>query len=399
MKKILLPETFGGTVENVVNKEGLAKGIIDTTPEYKLFLTNVKDMDNIFDEKDFLKFSYHKQRRNKIREQQLYQMLLLYDEVLFTSFDFEFNYDYSELKKVGGLIYLNDEQICKMAYGDRNRKIDFNFSQYIKPAVIHNIKNEIKNLYIIRDKKFSEYRFASVLYDLVYAEKKQRIQFGKEFDELNKIVKKNKDFYDFVKDNKYEKTITYRQEYNAILLEIVLNCVEPVLRDFALHENQSIEILNPVYSIEKLGLKTKKIEKISDVYGTLKIECSKIIPALPEFSSIKETLDFKEKHMIDVKRLNSVIEELLYILENDGRERMIKQAAINVNKAVEELNKYKLLSKVDKWTIFAALPVGILEFICTMPPIISLPLSVFGISSYLTQTHIKKNNNWIRVVR
>lgn len=144
MKKILLPETFTGTVENIVNKDGLVKGIVDSTIEYEAFLNDVRKRDSTFDENEFLKFSYHRQRRNKKKEQQLYQMLLLYDEVLFTSFDFEFNYDYSELKKIGGLVYLSNEQVDDLAYKDKLRKIDFDFSQYIKPAVIHNLKNRIK---------------------------------------------------------------------------------------------------------------------------------------------------------------------------------------------------------------------------------------------------------------
>lgn len=399
MKKILLPSSFSGTVENVVNKDGLAKGIIDTTPEYKEFLSNIKAHDNAFDEKEFLKFSYHKQRRNKNKEQQLYQMLLLYDEVLFTDFDFEINYDYSELKKIGGLVYLNDDQISELAYTDRERKIDFNFSQYIKPAVIYNLKDRIKPFYEIKDEKFSDYRFASILFDLVYAEQEQKIQFSKVFLEFIKIAKINKDYYDSYANYKRKGITPVKGEFYSILLESVLGCVEPVLRDFNLANNQSVEIFNPEYSSEKLGLKTKKITDIVDTYGTLKIECTKVIQALPEFSSIQETLDFKEKNMTDIKRLRSVVDELLDIIENEGREKMIEQAAINVNKAARELNKGKELSKIDKWSIFLALPVSALEFLCTMPPIVSLPLSVFGISSYLTQKHIQKRNNWIRVVR
>lgn len=399
MKRILLPETFTGTVENMVNKDGLVRGIVDATIEYDAFLSDIGELDPAFDKKKFLEFSYHRERRNKKKEQQLYQMLLLYDEVLFTSFDFEFNYDYSELKKIGGLVYLSDEQVNNLAYTDRARKIDFDFSQYIKPAVIYNLKNEIKPFYKLRDKNYSEYRFASVLYDMVYSQQEQRVKFRKEFDELNKIAKMNKEYYDFIADVNHEGRIPVSGEFYTILLEIVLNCVEPVLRDFKLLNEHSIEILNPEYSIEKLGCKSQKITNISDVYGTLKIECSKIIPALPEFSSIQETLDYKDRHLADVKRLRSVLEELLYILENDSKEKMIEQAAIDVNKAVKELNRGQELSKIDRWTIFSALPVGVLEFLYSMPPILSLPLSIFGISSYLTQKQINKNNNWIRVVR
>lgn len=399
MKKILLPESFTGTVENIVNKDGLVKGIVDATKEYEAFYNDVRKHDSTFDEEEFLKFSYHRQRRNKKKEQQLYQMLLLYDEVLFTSFDFEFNYDYSELKTIGGLVYLSNEQVDDLAYKDRLRKIDFDFSQYIKPAVIHNLKNRIKPFYQIKNEKISDYRFASILYDMVYAEQWQKIQFRKEFHELNKLAKMNKEYYEFIADVNHEGYIHVPGEFYTVLLETVLYCVEPVLRDFKLYQKHSIEILNPEYSIEKLGSKTKSISDICDTYGTLKIECSKIIPALPEFSSMQETLDYKDKHLTDVKRLRSVIEELLYTLENDSREKMIEQAAISVYKAATELNKGKKLSEIDKWTIFSALPVGVLEFLCAMPPILSLPLSVFGVSSYLTQKQISKKNNWIRVVR
>lgn len=399
MKKILLPETFTGTVENIVNKDGLAKGIVDSTIEYKAFLNDVRKCDSTFDENEFLEFSYHRKRRNKKKEQQLYQMLLLYDEVLFTSFDFELNYDYSKLKKIGGLVYLSNEQIEDLAYKDKLRKIDFDFSQYIKPAVIYNLKNRIKPFYQVKDKKISDYRFASILYDMVYAEQWQKIQFSKEFHKFNRLAKMNEEYYEFIAAVNHEGYIPVPGEFYTLLLETVLYCVEPVLRDFKLSQNYSIEILSPEYGIEKLGSKTNNILDICDTYGTLKIECAKVLPALPEFSSIQETLDYKDKHMTDVKRLRSVIEELLYTLENDSREKMIEQAAISVNKAVKELNKGKKLSEIDKWTVFSALPAGVLEFLCAMPPILSLPLSVFGISSYLTQKQIRKKNNWIRIVR
>lgn len=399
MEKILLPETFTGTVENVVNKDGLVKGIVDSTIEYKAFLKDVRERDSNFDENEFLKFSYHRQKRDKKKEQQLYQMLLLYDEVLFTSFDFELNYDYSELKKIGGLIYLSNEQVDNLAYEDKSREIDFDFSQYIKPAVIHNLKNRIKPFYKIKDKNISDYRFASILYDMVYAEHLQKDQFRKEFHQLNKVAKVNKEYYEFIAAVNHEGYIPVSGEFYTVLVETVRNCVEPVLRDFNLHNKHSIEILNPEYSIEKLGIKNSNITDICDTYGALRIECSKVLPELREFSSIWDVLDCKDKHYKDVKRLRSVIEELLYTLENDSREKMIEQAAISVNKAAAEFNKGKKLSKIDKWSIIIAAPAGVLEYLNSMPPIVSLPLSVFGVSSYLTQKQIRKKNNWIWVVR
>ena len=90
---------------------------------------------------------------------------------------------------------------------------------------------------------------------------------------------------------------------------------------------------------------------------------------------------------------------IIETLQNCGKPKMIERAAEDVNKAVREINRGKKLTKVDRWTTFLALPASVLEFCCSLPPIISLPLGIYGISSYFSHKHMDANNNWIRIIR
>lgn len=399
MRRVLLPDNFIGTVVNVAQKDNLIKGLSEDGLSYKMFLNEMKNSGEQFCEKEYLQFFYHKERRNKRKEQQLYQMLLLYDEVLFSDYSFALEYDYSELKKIEGITYLDDMNMTSLIYPENKRKLDFNFSQYIKDAVINNVKNNIKSFYKIRFDNYSDYKFADALYDMVYSTKEQQKYFTKKFEEFNKVCLANKQYYDLMKTMKYGEDALTKDEFYTTLLELVLECVEPVLRDFELSIKFETEIMNPAYSLEKLGKRSGNLSDISDVYGTLKVECSRVVSQLPEFSSLKQTLDFKEKHYSDVKRLRSVVDELLYILQTENREAMITKASSDVEKAIKELNRGQKLVNIDKWQIFLSLPAGVLEYYLSMPPIFSVPLSVYGISSYLTSRHIISKNNWVRVVR
>lgn len=398
MSKVLLPESFSEILIGIAEREHLIRGYKDSQ-EAITFINDIKEEDPYFNEEEYWQFAYPKKRRNRRKEQQFFQMLFLYDNVLFSDPTFELQYDYSELKKIPGITYLEEEKMSKRLYLGNDQKLDFNFAQYIKPAVIHNVKNNIKSFYRIRDEGLSEYKFASILYDVVYSSKQDLKRIIETNPKFEKAIFLNKLCYDVKREMRFPESIPIEGEFYAALIGLVLQSVEPVLRDFTLNEELDTIILNPAYSVEKLGANAGHIEEISDAYGTLKVECSKVINRLPEFKSIQDTLDFKETHDTDVKRLSSVIEELLDVLKSSGKAKMIEKAASDVGKAVSEINRGQNLTTVDKWTTFLALPASILEYYYSIPPVASIPLGVYGVSSYLKHQHILKKNNWIRIVR
>lgn len=398
MSNVLLPESFSEILIGIAEREHLIRGDKDSQ-EAISFINDIKEEDPLFNEEEYWRFAYPKIRRNRRKEQQFFQMLFLYDNVLFSDPTFELQYDYTELKKVPGITYLEEEKMSKRIYLGEDQQLDFNFAQYIKPAVIHNVKNNIKSFYRIREEGLSEYRFASILYDVVYSKKEDLNRLIKTNPKFEKAVYLNKLRYDIKREMKFPNSIPIDGEFYTALTGLVIQSVEPVLRDFTLYEELDTIILNPAYSIEKLGTNAGCIEEITDAYGTLKVECSKVINLLPEFKSIQDTLEFKETHSADVKRLSSVIEELLEVLKSSGKSTMIEKAASDVRKAVSEINRGRSLTTVDKWATFLALPASILEFYYSIPPIASIPLGVYGVSSFLKHKHIANRNNWIRIVR
>lgn len=380
MKKIVLPEKYTSTIiKSAINSE------------------LIKYYD--FNDGDFSIYKFESPRLSKKIEQQFYQLLFLYDEVILTDYEFEL-YDITKLMDLDNIIYFNFDKQTEIISMDRLNhivpSIEYDFAQYIKPAVIHNIKRDMAPFYKIKNENYSDYQFASKYYDILFSDKQRTMRM---IEKYANIYDRNAVYY-----HKYGELVLGRSnirptEFNDNMLAIIARHLDPVLRDFELVKNDGVEILDPPYSIEKLGLKSKKIQNFEEIYGTLKVECSKLIPMLPHFNSIYDVLKFKEKKNLQINQLREEIDHLEYILESEGKEKMIIQASNDVKKASSELCRGEESTAVDKWSIFLALPAGLLEYYLSLPPIFSMPLSIYGISSYFRKKYMVDRNCWIRIVR
>ncbi len=376
MKKIVLPDKFTSTVLAIAQRESLIDyPIIDDIPHFEVSNYKLK----------------------KRLEQQFYQFLFLYDEVVLTDYEFEL-FDLTKLYSLNNISYLDYHSQNGIIHLNRINHIvpaiEYDFSQYIKPAVIHRIKRDMASFYKIKKDKFSDYQFASVCYDMLFSSKQERQQV---INKYAKIYDANSMYYKTCKE--LNGNYVRPTEYYDNLLAIIANHIDPVLRDFELAKEDGVEILDPPYSIEKLGLTSKKAKNLEEIYGTLRVECSKVIPMLPHFNSIQEVLFYKEKKEKQIKRLRAEIDHLEKVLSTEGREKMILQASEDVKKAAAELCRGEETTAVDKWSLFCALPAGLLEFYLSIPPIASIPLSVCGISSYFKKQYVKDKHGWIRIIR
>ena len=383
---------------------------------------------------------YNQKRRDPKKEQQLYQLLLLYDEVIFSYPSLMGDaYDLTELKKTGSITYLeSSDYYNRTDIHNALENIDYDFSQYLKPGIFEQLKEKLTSEYKRVNRNYSLNIFTSILYELFYSKDKDAIlafvlgEYSRDdfthllqgLDIINEDEKENDCFEDkitqesvgqiraflanyrnYVDPNNTAPFYSHESAkngfgYNDFLAGDIINpIVSSVLIDLDLSTKYSIDILNPQYSIEKLGCKKQNISNIDDAYGTLKIMCSKYISQFVELSSIQETLDFKEKNSVSIKRLQTVFGELLDVLVNDGRESMIKKATEDIRKASRDLNIGKTLTEIDTWTTYITLPVTTIEGIFSMPPVMSASLGLYALSSLLIKKHIQNRNNWVTVIR
>ena len=376
VKKIIIPEKLTDTILAVSKRDGLLE-CYDFGDDLK---ETVAEELNGF-------------RYNRKYEQLLYQLLLLYDEVILTDPKCGM-FDLSRLENVVYYDYNDQERIVNRPRLDHIVPvIEFDFSQYIKPAVIHYLKREMAPMYKIKYPGFSEYQFASKLYDMVYMTGEQKRILVEKYKH---IYDANAKHYSVLGLSKNRKMIP--NEYFRILLAYIASVMDPVLRDFELCRYEKVDILDPPYSSEKLGIYSRKINNFEDVYGTLRVECNRMIPALPHFNSISEVQSYREKNMRQIRNLRNEIDNLENILITEGKEKMIIEASKDVEKAAKELSGLDN-TPVDTWTTFISLPATLLETYFHLPPIVSLPIAVYGISSYCKKKYIEDKHGWIRVVR
>jgi len=376
MKKIVLPENMTKTILMLGKKEGMIK-----TFEFG------EEIDSVMNEE------INSLRRNRKKEQIVYQLLLLYDEMVLTDFTFE-GYDISKLTNEYNITYLNMREQESIFRPDHSSPyIEPDFAQYIKPAVIQNIKKGLSQLYKVKDPDVSDLKFASILYDIVYSSMEEADILVEKYGHLLETNALRYDLKCYINNREVRRGELYEMMVSFMVLE-----VEKVLRDFELVRNEDTVILDPPYAIDKLGVSSKSISDLSDIYGTLKIECNKMIPDLPAFNSIQEVFNYKEKNKKQIKRFRQEIDNLEKVLASDGREKMIIQATKDVEKSSKELFKLEK-TKVDTWCTFISLPATILEYYKNLPPVVSIPLSVIGISSFFHKKYVEDKHGWIRVIR
>ena len=149
--RIVLPDKYTDTIIKVAESEKLIKPYIFNGERADLGTSRRKN--------------------NKI-VQQFYQMLYLYDEIIVT--DYEWNmFDYEALTRLVPIRVLDEsEQDRLIGLPKKNYilpAIEYDFAQYIKPAVIHKVKNIFNDFYRIRSKSVSLYKYTSMFYDAVFS--------------------------------------------------------------------------------------------------------------------------------------------------------------------------------------------------------------------------------------
>lgn len=329
--------------------------------------------------------------------QKLFQMILLYDELIIQ--DFDPTYEYGKIKNMGNFkIYSFDDFYN---YDSIHQEEHLLFAEYLKPALLPVIKKELKRMILINDKQLSLNIIASELYDLVLGLRKD---ISSNVEALLDTNKKNFD----MSHQKYmmemallnaPAALTEERFYTEIFQIIRVN-YESLCWQLEISSKNDSYIVNCDYKLSKIGCENyeKDVNTYLQAYKILKCECSSIIGALPYIESIEEAISLKEKRKNDIKNLRGVLNNLEHVLKEDGRENAILQAVKDVKKASSALSKCNTVSKIGKWTTLFSVPIGVAEMVLG-GGFVGLGISGVGTATCLLEEKIKKNNNWCEIVR
>ena len=329
--------------------------------------------------------NYEKITKQKI--QNLYQMVLLYDNIILPHNIYQGNFD--KLENTGYFDIKSIEDMTK-AISTTGKvfdiDIDFYESQIYKSAVIENLAPSIAGRYKTVE-KIDDYTFSSLIYDLACSQETKL---------FNNLMKKYKDIVTF--DN---YALVYIEDIMDHIIKIGLSFLIWIMQ---LSEQYNATVLSGgYYDIEKIGVdwidchfNTKEL-----IYNTIKIELSNHIEYMPEFNSLDDVFDLKEKKRKDIIRLKNIISELEYVLINHGKENMLKKISLDINKASKELTGISInLAKVATLATLFSIPVWVAEHLITkLPPIISMSGNAIGTYTILKKTYLKRHGGWTGVVR
>lgn len=334
---------------------------------------------------------YHKARQN------VFQMILLYDELIIPAADP--TYEYDKLQDKDNFLIYSFDDYCQ--YDPIHEDGHIEFAEYLKPVIIPVITKELKKYFLIKDKSISYKSIASEIYDITLGLKKE-INNNVDF-----IIEVNKFLYDlqhkdyFKKMNKLNAPSVINEDiFYTKLSQTILRSYTNICWQLDISSRQDAYIINCEYQLSKIGCGEyqKDVSAYLDSYKLLKCECSKIIGSLPKMNNLNDVFELKDKRKNDIKNLKEVLTHLEYVLKNEGKEQAVIKATNDVKKASESLAKRNELTTVGKWTTLFSVPVAIMEILCGIPPI-GLVLSTVGTGVCIADDILKKRNGWCEIVR
>lgn len=321
--------------------------------------------------------------------QNLFQMILLYDELIMQ--DFDAAYDFNKINSFGHFkIYPFEDFYYFDAVNHEDNSL---YAEYLKPAMLKCLKKGSKDFFESKNnKKVSYSKLISELYDYIFGVSDNISENAMQLLKLN--------------EKKYElKYLDAPPEFTEMGFETELNAVFTGFYDLLCWElkistEHEAYIVNSEFQLSKIGcdIYEENINTYLDAYKILKCECANIIGTLPHMCSIEDAILLKQKRKKDIKNLREVIDNLENVLRSEGREKAIIKAVEDVKKASTALSKCERVNRIGKWTTLFSVPVGVIEMLLG-GGFGGLGLSVIGTATCLIDEKIKKNNGWCEVIR
>ena len=327
--------------------------------------------------------------------QNLFQMMILYDHVTIPSF-IEWD-DYSKLEETG-YVKINTYDDMKYYMQEVFEDFDYEYGQYIKPAILPEIKKTIAAFNY--SKKKSDLKFASIIYDLYLWSKIDKEQFEKVIYKNREMLAQNAEIYKTRVHLPIQFNGNTILNYLTFLFDWLEVHVDQLLWDLNLSNTLDGVIFNSEYNLGKLGVIQETDPRIDNkVYRTLKIELKRIIGTLPHANTLNDVFKIKEQRSKDIMRLRQVLDNLENELRNNGSKKMIEKAINEIRSASAELSKLKEVDAVSKWITYLSLPISVAEKAIGIPSEIGIGAGIISAYTTYKSGSILKKNNWITVIR
>ncbi|MBD5530238.1 MAG: hypothetical protein HDR02_17810 [Lachnospiraceae bacterium] len=331
-------------------------------------------------------------------KQNLFQMILLYDELIIQ--DSDPTYEYDKIENIGNFkIYPFDDFYY---YNARELENNVLYAEYLKPAILGVLKKNLRHCFAVENcKKVSYNKMISELYDAFFKIREDISKNVMELLELNEVVYKikNRKNINRLKNSGLPNEFTERT-FAIELASLFTLFYDQLCWQLKISSEQDAYIVNSEFQLSKIGcdIYEENINTYMDAYKILKCECANIIGTLPHISSIEEAILLKEKRKKDIMNLREVMGNLENVLRTEGKEKAIIKATSDVRKASSALSKCEKVNKIGKWTTLLSVPMGIAEMLLG-GGIGGLGISVIGAATCLIDEKIKRNNSWCEIVR
>ncbi|MES2110184.1 MAG: hypothetical protein V4577_15610 [Bacteroidota bacterium] len=371
--KIILHGNYFDSFLKFSYKEGYAIPAGISIEEYKL---------------EFEDFDFHRVYSNR---SEILQMLLIYDEISFI--DPVLQFDLSKLQKTGLIKVVVDERaLGYLKYEDTEKDI----LMQIKPIIIDRLKKDFNNLYSelgLNKFKISYSSFLSVLYDFhVITNHKttgltqiESLIIDKYLAYLeNQIIKRGDALY-ARKRGIDEETIG--RMISLTFRGIIEAEVGTLLCLLDMSSTQNGVLMQDEFKFDKVITASalpdlKEGTQIIEGYKILKLSYQKLIDTLPALNTIDDVLKLKEKKHKEIKELQQILSEIEIDLRN-GRIAAIKNADSRIKKSINDLNRNQKIQKVNRWLTYISIPIGIIETILHLPPIMGFSVGAAGVGTTL----------------
>lgn len=350
---------------------------------------------------DYNEIDYYEEemyRRCYKIKQNLFQMILLYDELIIQ--DSDPTYEYKKIENLGTFkIYSFDDFYNYNAKEQENNPL---YAEYLKPAILKVLKKQLRHCFEFNNnKKVSYHKMISELYDTIFGISDNISKDTLKLLEMNEIIYTLKN----IKNINELKDLGLSNEFaeRRFALEVAgwfILLYNQLCWQLKISSEQDAYIVNSEFQLSQIGcdIYEKNINTYMEAYKILKCEYANIIGTLPYISSIEEAILLKEKRKRDIMNLREVIGNLENVFRTEGREKAIIEAINDVRKASSALSKCEKINKIGKWTTLLSVPMGVAEMLLG-GGLIGLGISAVGTATCIIDEKIKRNNSWCEILR
>ncbi|WP_024295839.1 hypothetical protein [Lacrimispora indolis] len=338
-QSVILPSTH----DHIFLYEAQDSGLVKRIPSYA---------DELYDSNE-LKMA-EEDYKNHLRsipglKQELFQSILLFDEIILDKADM--NYNYKDLEETGLFRVIDFEK--SYYYNPMQEEGHIEYAGYLEPAIIPVLLKRLNRYFPLIPKGINFTKFVTAFYEMVLMKKK----LTKEYHNLIEINKK-----EFDKKYKFDKWYGRLKSFQApsIMLEgryyydiqsHVITLYDSLCWQLMISSDYESAIMNSEFELVKIGCEsfTGNIDLSLQAYRILQVECSKLIGTLPEVNTMRDMLKLKETRKNDINNLRRELSYLEQILRDGGTEKTIERIAKDIKKASKALSTGNNIREVGKW--------------------------------------------------